>query len=49
MEATAIADKVEATEEKKAEDQAMQKKIAEGSGFLPSIIKGQFPKTQNYI
>jgi len=46
VKATAIADKVEATEEKKAEDQAMQKKIEEGSGFLPSIIKGQFPKTQ---
>jgi len=41
-----IADKVEAGRVAKEAETAIRDKIAEGSGFLPSIIKGQFPKTQ---
>lgn len=40
-----LAEETKAAEERQAKEQAMQDKIAKGSGFLPSIIRGQFPQT----
>ena len=45
VKATAIAKEEKTAKEKQVADEAIQKKIAKGSGFLPSIIRGQFPQT----
>jgi hypothetical protein len=45
VEATAIADKVDAAKVTEETETAIQDRITKGSGFLPSIIRGQFPQT----
>ena len=45
VKAKAIADKVEAGRVAEEKETAIQDRITKGSGFLPSIIRGQFPQT----
>ena len=45
VKATALADEVKAGRVVEEKETAIQDRITKGSGFLPSIIRGQFPQT----